>query len=69
MHVASALGTRIIAFFSMKDPGDCGPFMPADCFKILRTEDTKEPERGVAAIDVDTVLRACRKQLKRALQS
>lgn len=69
MHVASALGTRIIAFFSMKDPGDCGPYMPPEYFKILRTEDTNEPEKGVAAISVDTVLRACRKQLKQTLQS
>ena len=60
MHVASALGTRIIAFFSMKDPGDCGPYMPPDKFTILRTEDTAPPEKGVAAIDVDTVFNACK---------
>jgi ADP-heptose:LPS heptosyltransferase len=59
MHVASALGTRIIAFFSMKDPADCGPYMPPEKFTILRTEDTATPESGVAAIDVDTVFRAC----------
>jgi len=60
MHVASALGTKIIAFFSMKDPGDCGPYMPAEKFTILRTEDTATPDIGVAAIDVDTVFRACK---------
>jgi ADP-heptose:LPS heptosyltransferase len=60
MHVASALGTKIIAFFSMKDPGDCGPYMPADNFTILRTEDTATPDKGVAAIDVDTVFNACK---------
>lgn len=60
MHVASALGTRIIAFFSMKDPGDCGPYMPAEKFTILRTEDTATPEKGVAAIEVDTVFNACK---------
>ena len=60
MHVASALGTKIIAFFSMKDPGDCGPFMPTEKFTILRTEDTATPDIGVAAIDVDTVFRACK---------
>jgi heptosyltransferase-2 len=63
MHVASALGTRIIAFFSMKDPGDCGPYMPPEKFIILRTEDTETPEKGVAAIDVNTVFDACRKLL------
>jgi len=60
MHVASALGTKIIAFFSMKDPGDCGPYMPADRFTILRSEDTATPDKGVAAIDVDTVFNACK---------
>ena len=60
MHVASALGTSIIAFFSMKDPGDCGPYMPAENFTILRTEDTATPNKGVAAIDVDSVFNACK---------
>ena len=63
MHVASALGTKIIAFFSMKDPGDCGPYMPADDFTILRSEDTASPENGVSAIDVDTVFDACKRML------
>jgi ADP-heptose:LPS heptosyltransferase len=63
MHVASALGTKIIAFFSMKDPGDCGPYMPPEKFTILRSEDTDSPESGVAAIDVDTVFQACKKML------
>ena len=63
MHIASALGTRIIAFFSMKDPVDCGPYMPPEKFIILRTEDTETPEKGVAAIDVDTVFDACRQLL------
>ncbi len=63
MHLASALDTRIIAFFSMKDPGDCGPYMPADKFMILRTEDTATPEQGVAAIDVDSVFTACTNML------
>jgi ADP-heptose:LPS heptosyltransferase len=55
MHVASALGTKIVAFFSMKDPGDCGPYMPPENFTILRSEFTEHPERGINAIDVDTV--------------
>jgi len=59
MHVASALGTRIVAFFSMKDPGDCGPYMPAEKFTVLRTEDTEEPEKGVASISVESVFNAC----------
>jgi ADP-heptose:LPS heptosyltransferase len=65
MHVASALGTRIIAFFSMKDPGDCGPYMPHEKFIVLRTEDTDQPEIGVASIDVDSVLDASMKLLNK----
>lgn len=68
MHVASALGTRIIAFFSMKDPGDCGPYMTPDKFTILRTEDTEAPEKGVASINVDVVLSACIDQLTKEFE-
>lgn len=64
MHMASALGTKIVAFFSMKDPGDCGPYMNPDNFIILRSEDTAHPEKGVAAIDIGTVHAACLQLLK-----
>lgn len=63
MHMASALGTKIVAFFSMKDPGDCGPYMDPSKFIILRSEDTLNPEKGINAIDVDTVYSACNKLL------
>ena len=63
MHIASALGTKVVAFFSMKDPGDCGPYMEPDNFIILRSEDTAYPEKGVAAIDIKTVYNACLKLL------
>ncbi len=66
MHMASALGTKIVAFFSMKDPGDCGPYMAPEKFIILRSENTKQPEKGIAAIDVDTVYDACTKLLQQA---
>lgn len=59
MHMASALGTKTVAFFSMKDPGDCGPYMDPAKFIILRSENTAHPERGINAIDVDTVYDAC----------
>lgn len=58
MHVASALDTKIVAFFSMKDPGDCGPYMPPERFTILRSELTAHPEKGINAIDVDSVYQA-----------
>lgn len=60
MHIASALGTRIVAFFSMKDPGDCGPYMTTGNFTILRSDD---PVNGIANIDVDTVYHAIIQQL------
>ena len=63
MHMASALDTKIVAFFSMKDPGDCGPYMDPSKFIILRSEDTLHPEKGINAIDVDTVWSACKKLL------
>lgn len=63
MHMASALGTKIVAFFSMKDPGDCGPYMDASKFIILRSDNTNYPEQGISAIDVDTVYQACIKLL------
>lgn len=68
MHIASALGTRIIAFFSMKDPTDCGPWMEADNYIILRSEDTFAPEKGIAAIAVDTVFDACSSMLEKVLR-
>ena len=63
MHMASALGTKIVAFFSMKDPGDCGPYMEPEKFIILRSENTPNPELGINAIDVETVYNACSKLL------
>jgi heptosyltransferase I len=63
MHMASALGTKIVAFFSMKDPGDCGPYMDPKKFIILRSENTAQPEKGINAIDVDTVYDACKNLL------
>ena len=63
MHMASALGTRIVAFFSMKDPGDCGPYMEPSKFTILRSELTDCPEKGINAIGVDAVYLSVMEQL------
>lgn len=60
MHLASALGTKVVAFFSMKDPGDCGPYMDPEKFIILRSENFEHPEKGIAAIDVDAAYDACK---------
>lgn len=63
MHMASALGTKIVALFSMKDPGDCGPYMDPEKFIVLRSESMQHPEKGINAIDVETVYQACEKLL------
>jgi ADP-heptose:LPS heptosyltransferase len=60
MHIASALSTHLVAFFSMKEPGDCGPYMKSTDFTILRSDD---PIKGIATIDVDTVYKAVMEQL------
>jgi heptosyltransferase-2 len=60
MHIASALGTPIVAFFSMKEPEDCGPYMDPALFTILRSDD---PVKGISTIDVDTVYNAIITQL------
>jgi heptosyltransferase I len=65
MHIASALGTRIVAFFSMKEPADCGPYMPKDLFTILRSDD---PVKGISTINVDTVFDAVKTQLNASLK-
>jgi len=59
MHMASALNTKTVAFFSMKDPGDCGPYMEPSRFIVLRSENTDSPEKGINAINVESVLDAC----------
>ena len=65
MHIASALGTPIVAFFSMKEPADCGPYMDASLFTILRSDD---PVKGISTIDVDTVHEAVLSQLQSGMQ-
>ena len=61
MHIASALGTRIVAFFSRKEPADCGPYMHTSLFTILRSDD---PKKGISTIDVNTVYDAVMSQLQ-----
>ena len=66
MHIASAVGTQIVAFFSMKEPGDCGPYMDPTMFTILRSDD---PVRGISTISVDTVYDAIVSQLERGSEN
>lgn len=55
MHLAAALNTPVLALFSLLHPGDCGPYMPAQRFKVLRAEDTAKKELGLAALTVEQV--------------
>lgn len=60
MHVAAAVGTKIVGLFSGKSPDDCGPFVPPEQYSILRAEDHGKPELGLAAIPPQTIFEACR---------
>jgi ADP-heptose:LPS heptosyltransferase len=60
MHIAGAVGTPVVALFSELDPRDCGPYVPTDKVRYLCAEDTAEPEKGLAAISVDSVFEACK---------
>jgi ADP-heptose:LPS heptosyltransferase len=60
MHIASAVGTRIVAFFSKREPTDCGPYMDPALFTILQSDD---PVRGISTIGVEAVYDAIISQL------
>jgi ADP-heptose:LPS heptosyltransferase len=50
MHMAAALGTRLVALFSGWQPADCGPYTDPATYRVLQAEDTAHPSRGLAAI-------------------
>ena len=50
MHIAAAVGTRVVALFSGWSVEECGPFVPAERFRTLQAEDNDHGERGLAAI-------------------
>lgn len=62
-HVATALGTPLVALFCGADPGDCGPYTDPERYAVVRAEDTARPELGLAAISPEVVFEACRKFL------
>lgn len=64
LHIAAAVGTHVIALFSGKSPKDCGPFARPEQSTVLRSEDTETPEKGIAAISVDSVYHACVEQME-----
>jgi len=66
MHVAGALGTNMVALFSVEAPDNCGPYVPAKQYTALLAEDMTNPELGLAAISVDHVAEACKTFINRA---
>jgi len=63
LHIAAAVDTEIVALFSKWNPADCGPFMKAGRYTILRAEDTQDPQLGLPSIPVSTVFEACKQRL------
>ncbi|VAW99215.1 hypothetical protein MNBD_GAMMA23-1492 [hydrothermal vent metagenome] len=60
MHVAGALGTKMVALFSVKSPDNSGPYIAAEQYTPLQAEDMPNPDAGLAAITVEYVLDACK---------
>jgi len=58
MHIAAAVGTNIVSLFSIHNPKDCAPFTDENKLVVLRAEDRKQPELGLAAISVEDVFQA-----------
>ena len=59
MHIAGALGTRMVALFSVESPDNCGPYVPDEQYTALCAEAMANPEQGLSAIPVETVFNAC----------
>ena len=59
MHIAGALGTKMVALFSVESPDNCGPYVPNEQYSALCAEDMPNPEKGLSAISVDDVFKAC----------
>ncbi len=55
MHLAAALGTRVVALFSNWDPAECGPYVDPANYVALRAEETTQPDLGLAAISPEQV--------------
>jgi ADP-heptose:LPS heptosyltransferase len=58
MHIAAAVGTRVVALFSGWSVDECGPFVPAEQFRTLQAEDNDDKELGLASIPPTKVVEA-----------
>jgi len=62
MHIAAALGTKIVCMFSGKSPEDCGPYMdPKDYIALIA--ENYNTEEGLQAIKPEHVFDACKRIL------
>lgn len=58
MHIGAAVGTNIVALFSIHSPKDCAPYTNDNKLDVLRAEDCQHPEHGLATISAEDVFRA-----------
>jgi len=65
MHISAAVGTNIVALFSIHNPKDCAPFTDENKLTVLRAEDYQHPEYGLAAISAKDVFQASKVSLPR----
>jgi ADP-heptose:LPS heptosyltransferase len=62
MHIAAALGTKIVCLFSGKSPEDCGPYIdPTDYIALVA--ENYDAEEGLQAIKPEYVFDACKRFL------
>jgi len=55
MHMAAAVGTRVVALFSGWDTADCGPYAEPDRVTVVSAAGAPDAERGLAAIAPERV--------------
>lgn len=67
MHIAAAVGTNVVALFSIHNPKDCAPFTSENKLVVLRAEDCQYPELGLAAISAEDVFQASKAFLPNSL--
>ncbi|MDH5370483.1 MAG: hypothetical protein OEW99_10685 [Gammaproteobacteria bacterium] len=58
IHIGAAVGTNVFSLFSIHNPKDCVPFTDEKKLVVLRAEDFKYPDRGLAAISAEDVFQA-----------
>jgi ADP-heptose:LPS heptosyltransferase len=66
MHIAAAVGTRLIALFAEKSPEDCGPYVAKNQYIALKAEDFSDIPIGLRAIPPEHVYAKCLELLNKA---